>query len=116
MRALARRPQTYVQLSGLPFLYGDCWREADAQSVLDDALDILGPGRLMFASDWPMLLRFATYTDWVRAVEAFLDREGLDAAARDAIFGGNARRAHPRLAVPASTAVTGTHSTHGARA
>jgi L-fuconolactonase len=116
MRAFARRPSLYVQLSGLPFLHGERWREADAQSLLAEALAIFGPERLMFASDWPMLLRFASYTEWVRAVEAFLDREGLDAAARDAIFGGNARRAHPRLAVPASTAVTGTHSTHGARA
>jgi L-fuconolactonase len=98
MRALARRPQTYVQLSGLPFLYGDRWREADAQSVLDDALDILGPGRLMFASDWPMMLRFATYADWVGAVEAFCDRQQLAPGDRDAIFAGNVRQATPRLA------------------
>ena len=62
---LVRRPQTYVQLSGLPFLFGDTWRTPDAQSLLDEAFDIFGPQRLVFASDWPMLLRFARYGDWV---------------------------------------------------
>jgi hypothetical protein len=37
LRAFAARPQTYVQLSGLPFLYGPRWRDGDARSLLDDA-------------------------------------------------------------------------------
>ena len=87
-----------MQLSGLPFLFGERWRGDAAQSRLDDALAILGPERLMFASDWPMLLRFASYGDWVAAVEAFLARSGLDAAQTAAVFAGNALRANPRLA------------------
>jgi L-fuconolactonase len=97
LRALAARERTYVQLSGLPFLYGAAWREPHAHAVLDRALDLLGPGRLMFASDWPMLTRFVRYGDWVDAVEAFVDARRLSPAERDAIFAGNALRAHPRL-------------------
>jgi L-fuconolactonase len=97
LRAFAARPQTYVQLSGLPFLHGDRWREPAALALLDEALAVLGAGRLMFASDWPMMLRFATYADWVRAVEAFCDRHRLSAAERNAIWAGNVRRATPRL-------------------
>lgn len=104
LRAFAKRPSTYVQLSGLPFLFGERWRGDDAQSRLDDALAILGPDRLMFASDWPMLLRFASYGDWVAAVEAFVARKGLDAAQTDALFAGNALRANPRLARPVQAA------------
>ena len=37
-----------------------------------------------------MLVRFATYGDWVRAVEDFLTAQRLPAADRDAIFAGNA--------------------------
>ena len=49
MQALSARDRTFVQLSGLPFLYGAAWREPDAHALLDRALDVLGPGRLLFA-------------------------------------------------------------------
>jgi L-fuconolactonase len=104
LRNFARRPELYLQLSGLPFLFGERWREPDAQQLLDAALDIFGPRRLVFASDYPMLLRFATYRDWVAAVESFLARRALPPDEVAAIFAGNARRANPLLAVPASVA------------
>lgn len=101
MRAFARRPDLDVQLSGLPFLFGDAWRQDHARALLDDALDIFGPGRLMFASDWPMMLRFATYEAWVEAVETFMARRGLSAAEQSAMLAGNVRRANPRLQIAA---------------
>ncbi|MBS0322108.1 MAG: amidohydrolase family protein [Proteobacteria bacterium] len=115
LQRFARRPDSYLQCSGLPFLFGDGWRAPDVLSRLDEALDIFGPQRLLFASDWPMLLRFATYVEWVDAVESMIARRGLAAADRDAIFGGNVVRSLPRLAArvaaapspaPASTGVT----------
>lgn len=100
MRAFARRKDLCVQLSGLPFLFGEHWQEPEAQSLMDEALAIFGPERLLFASDWPMLLRYATYRAWVRAVEDFLDAKRLSAAERAAIFAGNALRANPRMRAP----------------
>jgi len=97
MAACAARADTYVQLSGLPFLYGASWREPHAHAILDQALDIVGPDRLMFASDWPMLTRYVRYGDWVRAVEALCDAHALTRRQRDAIFAGNALRANPRV-------------------
>jgi L-fuconolactonase len=116
MRALVQRAQTYVQLSGLPFLFGERWHGADALSILDDALAILGCDRLMFASDWPMLLRFATYAEWVGAVETFCDRHALAAHERDAIFAGNALRSAPRLDRRSHRADAGTRHGRVARA
>jgi len=104
MRSFARREALYVQLSGLPFLFGERWQEADPHSLLDDALEIFGPERLLFASDWPMLLRFATYGEWVRAVEAFFAERRLSEAQQAAILAGNALRANPRIASPAPAA------------
>ena len=101
----ARRPATYLQLSGLPFLFQHRWREAEARSVLDDALDILGPHRLVFASDYPMLLRFATYAEWVRYVDDYLAARRLAADEISAVMAGNAREACPRLEVPRKAAV-----------
>jgi L-fucono-1,5-lactonase len=99
LRGFARRPELYLQLSGLPFLFGDRWRGEEARSRLDDAMEIFGPRRLLFASDYPMLLRFATYTEWVRAVEAFLADRKVAPADAEAIFAGNALRANPRLRI-----------------
>jgi L-fuconolactonase len=96
----ARRPQTYLQLSGLPFLFQERWREDDPRTVLDDALSIFGAQRLMFASDYPMLLRFATYREWVAAVEQFLAAQRLSEDDVAAIFSGNALRANPLLQAP----------------
>jgi L-fuconolactonase len=102
MRTFAQRPQTYLQLSGLPFLFGAAWQEnTDAQQLLDEALDLFGPQRLLFASDWPMLIRFTGYATWVAAVEDFVARRGLSPAEIAGIFGGNARAANPSLVVPA---------------
>ena len=97
LRSIAARAGSYAQLSGLPFLHGPAWREPPAHALLDQALDLLGPGRLMFASDWPMLTRFVRYRDWVDAVQTLLDRRKLSPRERDAIWSGNALRANPRL-------------------
>jgi L-fuconolactonase len=99
LRDFARRPDVYLQFSGGPFLFGERWR--DSLAVLDEAFAVFGADRLMFASDWPMLLRFATYGDWVRAVEDFLSARALSDSAVDAVFAGNARRANPLLQIPA---------------
>ena len=112
MDAFAQRPETYVQLSGLPFLFQTGWRGADARAVLDDSLAICGAQRLLFASDYPMLLRFATYREWVGAVEEFLADRALSATDRDAIFAGNACRANPRLRVPPDTAAAARAAAH----
>ena len=100
MRAFARREDLYVQLSGLPFLFGARWQEADPRSLLDETLETFGPERLLFASDWPMLSRFASYAEWVRFVEAFLAERRLSESEQAAVFAGNALRANPRLHVP----------------
>jgi predicted TIM-barrel fold metal-dependent hydrolase len=94
---VAERPATYLQLSGLPFLHREHWREAPARAILDEAYQIVSPGRLVFASDWPMLVRFATYAEWVRAVEALLDAHNAGNRERDQVFRANAMAAHPRL-------------------
>jgi L-fuconolactonase len=102
MRAIVERPATYVQLSGLPFLHREHWREPPARAILDEAYEAVGPARLVFASDWPMLVRFGTYAEWVRAVEALLDAHHAGSAERDQVFRANAMAAHPRLDTSAS--------------
>ena len=91
-----------AKISGIAAAVGapDSWTVDTLRPFVDDALDLFGPSRLMFASDWPMLLRFATYEAWVEAVDAFIDRRGLSATDRNALLAHNARRANPRMHIP----------------
>ena len=99
MRTFQGRKDLFMQLSGLPFLNGDRWRDPASLSLLDEALDLFGPERLLFASDYPMLLRFATYREWVSAVEDFFARRRLRADEIADIFGANALRANPLIQI-----------------
>jgi L-fuconolactonase len=68
------------------------WRPADLQPFVDAAIEIFGPDRLMFGSDWPVCLLAATYQkvlDTARTLTA-----QLSAAECDQVFGGTARRVY----------------------
>jgi hypothetical protein len=56
-----------------------------------DHLLALFPGRLMWGSDWPVLLHAGdSYADWLTAASELT--AGVDDAARQAIFSGAAAR------------------------
>jgi L-fuconolactonase len=70
-REIARRPNVACKFSGLPLeskLPG--WRPVDFQPCIDLALEVFGPSRLMFGSDWPPCLMATTYARWVEVVAA----------------------------------------------
>ena len=73
------------------------WRPADLAPYVDHVLDVLGPGRLIFGSDWPVCLLAAPYERVVATTIEALDRAGLATADRAAVMGLNARRIY-RLA------------------
>jgi L-fuconolactonase len=64
------------------------WRLADLEPFVDHALDVFGPDRLLFGSDWPVCLLAATYGEILDAARATL--AGLSSDEGAAVFGGNA--------------------------
>ena len=66
------------------------WTRDDLAPYVDYALDILGPGRMMFGSDWPVCLLAATYTDVVETAVALTGALSVDE--RDAVLSANATR------------------------
>ena len=64
------------------------WTPADLQPYVDRVVDVFGPDRLLFGSDWPVCLLAATYDEVLAAARHAV--EGLGEGERDAIFGGNA--------------------------
>jgi L-fuconolactonase len=68
------------------------WRPEDLEPFVDAAIEIFGPDRLMFGSDWPVCLLAATYDEVVEAARAAT--AGLSGDEHDQVFGETARRVY----------------------
>lgn len=90
-RAAARRPNLYVKLSGM-ITEADWkhWKPADLKPYVQTALELFGPDRCMFGTDWPVCELAGSYE---QAYGALVEALGpISAAERAAIFGGTAAR------------------------
>jgi L-fuconolactonase len=65
------------------------WRPADLEPYVDHALEVLGPERLVFGSDWPVCLLAASYATVLATARELT--AGLTEGERSAVFGDNAR-------------------------
>jgi L-fuconolactonase len=82
-------PNASWKLSGLVAeARWDGWSAADLAPFVDHVLDVIGPGRLLFGSDWPVCLIAASYDTVVETTGALLGR--LSEAERAAVLGANA--------------------------
>jgi L-fuconolactonase len=68
------------------------WTIADLRPYVERVLEIFGPERLMFGSDWPVCLVAASYETVVSTTRALI--ADLSAAERAAIMGGTASRVY----------------------
>jgi L-fuconolactonase len=64
------------------------WTRYDLRPYVERILDVFGPERLMFGSDWPVCLLAATYEEVLTAARDTLG--GLGETELDAVFGGTA--------------------------
>ena len=91
LRNAARFPNVYCKLSGM-VTEADWqnWKPADLAPYVRHALDLFGPSRCMFGSDWPVCELAGSYQ---RVYEALGEALGpISAADRAAIFGGTAAK------------------------
>jgi L-fuconolactonase len=86
---LAKRPNVTAKLSGL-VTEADWqhWTPNDLRPFIQTALELFGPDRLMFGSDWPVCELAATYTRVKDALTEVLGRTDPD------VFGGTAARTY----------------------
>ena len=68
------------------------WTVDDLRPYVEHAVQVFGPHRLMFGSDWPVCLVAASYEDVVGATRALTAE--LASAEREAIFGTTAARVY----------------------
>jgi L-fuconolactonase len=98
---LAANANTWCKLSGLVTEADwDRWDVSGLEPYVDLALDLFGPGRLLFGSDWPVCLLAATYEEVIGAARQLT--AGLSELERAAIFGRSARDAYRLGAVNAA--------------
>lgn len=97
MEGFRQQPQVWCKLSGMVTEANwQSWRSADLQPYIAKVLDIFGPDRLLYGSDWPVCLLAARYGTVKHVLEENLAT--LDHRAREKIMGGNAIDVY-RLAV-----------------
>ncbi|MDR7384998.1 amidohydrolase family protein [Promicromonospora iranensis] len=90
---LAVRPNVTAKLSGLVTeARWDAWRPDDLRPAVDRALEVFGPDRLMFGSDWPVCLLASDYGGWMTTLGDLL--AGLSEDESAAVWAGTARRVY----------------------
>jgi L-fucono-1,5-lactonase len=91
LREVAAYPNVTCKLSGLVTeARHTSWHLEDLRPFVQQALEFLGPGRMMFGSDWPVCLLAASYAQVLEAFQSLL-RE-LSDEEQSMIFGGNAMK------------------------
>ena len=68
--ALARRKQVVCKISGIVARADkDHWTPDDLAPIINHCLEVFGPDRVIFASDWPVCTRVASLRQWVEALK-----------------------------------------------
>lgn len=89
LREVAAAPNAWCKLSGLiTEADRENWKTADLVPYVERVVDMFGTERLLFGSDWPVVLLAGSYQD---AVDSTLEAlPALSPSELDAVMGGNA--------------------------
>jgi L-fuconolactonase len=91
IREIAALPNVYCKVSGLfTEAKPKQWKAGDFYPYLDTVVESFGTDRLMFGSDWPVILLSGIYVQWSSLLTKYL--ENFKAEEKEKIFGQNAVR------------------------
>nr|WP_170609026.1 amidohydrolase family protein [Ruegeria arenilitoris] len=89
MRKLAEDTGAYCKVSGLVTEAEHDWSDNVLCPYVHHVIDVFGPDRVMFGSDWPVCLLRCQYSDWVAQAARLSAHLGEKAQAK--IFGETAK-------------------------
>ena len=89
---LAALPNMWCKLSGLLTEASAGLPSTTVTQTIGDLVELWGPSRLLWGSDWPVLTLAADYQKWLNLAWDALGH--LNEEERDAVFGGNAIRVY----------------------
>jgi L-fuconolactonase len=72
METLARHSNVVCKISGIIVQARERWTADDLAPVINHTLNTFGPDRVMYAGDWPVCTRMATYRQWVEALRSIV--------------------------------------------
>jgi L-fuconolactonase len=110
LRRLAADGRTICKLSGLITEAGKDWSPERLRPYVDHVIEAFGPRRVMWGSDWPVLLLAGTHGGWLETARELLS--GLTHSEQAAILGGNAARVYG-LDEPEMVGADGPRPPHG---
>ncbi len=90
MAAAAARPNVVCKLSGLVTEARPDWSVEHLRPYVDHLLEVFGPDRLLWGSDWPVVNLAGGYDRWREATLQLIAH--LSEAERAAVLGGTAAR------------------------
>jgi L-fuconolactonase len=86
---IAKDENVYCKLSGLiTEAKWNCWNEKDFYPYLDIVFESFGTDRLLFGSDWPVMLLSGTYSKWKSLLENYMNNFSTEE--KQKLFGENA--------------------------
>jgi L-fuconolactonase len=89
MNEMAMHPHVFCKLSGLlTETQWKAWSPGDFYPYLDVVFEAFGTNRLMFGSDWPVMLLSGMYVQWKSLLEKYM--ENFSEEERLKVFGENA--------------------------
>ena len=89
MIEISKRKNIYCKLSGLiTEAKWNLWEEKDFYPYLDVIFEFFGTGRIVFGSDWPVMLLSGNYQKWKALIEEYL--ADLSSEEKEKVFGQNA--------------------------
>jgi len=91
---VGRSTSAACKIAGLAELAGPGWTAERLKPVFGHLLEVFGPDRLLFGSNWPVIDLVGDYRAWWEALHGLMDAFGLDGRARAAILGGTAARVY----------------------
>ncbi len=91
IKAIAQYPNVYCKISGLLTETGSKqWSPGDFYPYLDIAFNTFGTARLLYASDWPVMLLSGMYVQWKSLLQKYM--EAFSEEEKRQVFGLNAAR------------------------
>ncbi|MBW7890695.1 MAG: amidohydrolase family protein [Chitinophagaceae bacterium] len=89
MKEIAQNPNVYCKLSGLfTEARWKAWGAGDFYPYLDVVFEAFGTDRLMYGSDWPVILVSGMYVQWKSLLEKYM--ENYDEEEKEKVLGLNA--------------------------
>lgn len=89
MKEIAQQPNVYCKLSGLfTEAAWKTWSAAEFYPYLDVVFEAFGTNRLVFGSDWPVILVSGIYVQWKSLLEKYM--EHFPEEEKEKVFGLNA--------------------------